>query len=88
MMDLGLSLGPLGLGHTTWITTNRAINLALILVEGKTNFFLVGSSRSNEISGGIFLKRKLSYFISDLKSIIINSYYLIFNLKLNLKLED
>ena len=21
MMDLGLSLGPLGLGHTTWITT-------------------------------------------------------------------
>ena len=34
------------------------------------------------------LKKKLSYFILDLKSIRSDFYYLIFNLKLNLKLED
>ena len=54
------------------------------LVEGKTGFFLVGSSRSNEIWGRIFQK-KLSYDISDLRSIRSNFYYLILNLKLNLK---
>ena len=53
--------------------------------EGKTDFFLVGSSRSNEIWSGIF-KKKLSYDISDLRSIRSNFYYLILNLKLNLKI--
>ena len=44
--------------------------------EGKTDFFLVRSSRSNEIGGGIFQK-KLSYDILNLRSIRFNSYYLI-----------
>ena len=58
------------------------------LVEGKTGFFLVGSSRSNEIWGRIVQKKKLFYDITDLRSIRSNFYYIILNLKLNLKLED
>ena len=49
MMDLGLSLGPLGLGHTIWIITSILCDRHLDLILRDGLYYLCGDAYVNLI---------------------------------------